>query len=378
MSARPATRRPPQQPAAAGSPRPAVRDFTGVTPFEVEWDVRPVYDFLFSLSGDAGSTDDLPAADRTWLTDARASLPQELGASVGQLFETDLAIHVVMLAIERPGIRRPADLVRAVEEAGANAIIRLLLTKFDDVPGVNERIERYAQGDAKALPEIEDCLPEEKREGIGQALADPDTTYAHILAVLRAWSEQFAEVEDRVAAMLARDYELRAADRERFSGPDLVERTTGGIRQLPEPGMRRVILAPSYFTRPYNFLFGDGDWRFFGYPIADAALDDVDPLAPPQAVVRLHRALGDETRLRILKLLAGRDLYLTEIAQQLELSKPTIKHHLAILRSAGLVTLTESGTVMYYSLRRDPLQSSSSELERFLVGLDASGNRRAN
>ena len=69
---------------------------------------------------------------------------------------------------------------------------------------------------------------------------------------------------------------------------------------------------------------------------------------------------------------------LTEIAQQLDLSKPTIKHHLAILRAAGLVTLTESGTVMYYSLRRDPLESSSADLERFLVGLHARGNKRTN
>ena len=168
--------------------------------------------------------------------------------------------------------------------------------------------------------------------------------------------------------MLERDYELRSADRASLNGPDLIESTTGGVRWLPEPGVRRVILAPSYFTRPYNFLFSGPDWRFFGYPIADAALDGVDPLAPPLALVRLHRALGDETRLRILKLLADRDLYLTEIAQLLELSKPTIKHHLRILRVAGLVTITESGAVTYYSLRRDPLEASSGELQHFLQG----------
>ena len=70
---------------------------------------------------------------------------------------------------------------------------------------------------------------------------------------------------------------------------------------------------------------------------------------------------------RILKLLAGRDLYLTEIAQLLELSKPTIKHHLALLRSAGLVTVTESGTVMYYSLRRQRLDEAMTELKGFLL-----------
>ena len=92
------------------------------------------------------------------------------------------------------------------------------------------------------------------------------------------------------------------------------------------------------------------------------------PLTPPLSLVRLHRALGDETRLRILKLLASRDLYLTEIAQQLDLSKPTIKHHLAQLRAAGLVTITESGTVMYYTLRRNRLDDASAEIKRFLIG----------
>ena len=129
-----------------------------------------------------------------------------------------------------------------------------------------------------------------------------------------------------------------------------------------------MILAPSYFSRPYNFLMSASDFRLFGYPVSDEALEAVDPLAAPQSVVRLHRALGDETRLQILKLLAGRDLYLTEIAQQLELSKPTIKHHLALLRSAGLVTITESGTVVYYSLRRNRLDDASADIKRFLIG----------
>ena len=74
-----------------------------------------------------------------------------------------------------------------------------------------------------------------------------------------------------------------------------------------------------------------------------------------------------ETRLRILKLLADRDLYLTEIAQQLELSKPTIKHHLALLRAAGLVTVVEAGSVLYYTLRRDRIEAASADLSRFLI-----------
>ena len=159
---------------------------------------------------------------------------------------------------------------------------------------------------------------------------------------------------------------LRAGDRKRLGPAELIERTTNGIRWLSEPGVRRVVLAPSYLARPYNFTFAGGDWRIFVYPVADAALEPNDPLAPPVGVLRLHRALGDETRLRILRLLRDRDWYLTEIAERLELSKPTIKHHLAQLRAAGLVTLTEEGGLSYFSLRRDRLDDASSELKLYL------------
>ena len=127
-----------------------------------------------------------------------------------------------------------------------------------------------------------------------------------------------------------------------------------------------MILAPSLFSRPYNYLLGGNGWRLFGYPILDAALDDADPTAAPLAVVRLHRALGDDTRLRILRLLSLRDWYLTEIAQNLELSKPTIKHHLALLRAAGLVTLTEEGGLSYYSLRRSTISSVAESIREYL------------
>jgi DNA-binding transcriptional ArsR family regulator len=376
MAARPATRNR-QAPPAEARPRPPVRDFTGGAGFSIEWDVRPVYDFLFALSGDAGSTDDLPAADRAWLTDARASLPEDLRASVGRLFENELAIHVASFAVERPEIRTARQFVAALDAAGEAEISRSVVCDALHEPGLAEAIDRMTAGDSAALSDIERLLPEKGREERLALLAEPARTHHDVIAVLSAWADRFEPIEARIEAMLDRDYSSRAADRATLPPADLIEKTTGGIRWLGEPGVRRVILAPSFFSRPYNFLLGSTDWRFFGYPLADDALDAVDPLAPPQSVVRLHRALGDETRLRILKLLAGQDLYLTEIAQQLDLSKPTIKHHLSLLRAAGIVTITESGTVMYYSLRRPRLDDASSELKRFLTSM-SEGSRPPN
>jgi DNA-binding transcriptional ArsR family regulator len=368
MAARPALRRPAGRPADV-APRAIVRDLTrGESSYRIDWDVRTAYDFIFSLSGDAGSTDDLPAGDRAWLAETRKSLPEDVRAGIAALFENELAIHAGILLVDEPDVRTAADVVDLVERRSPAELIGALFADDGRDPTIAGLLDRALAGDTAIVDELAERMPDFHKKGRLELLRDPGAARDQILLVLRAWQKPFAEIEPRILSILERDYDDRAEDRERMAASDLVEKTTGGVRYLPEPGVNRVILAPSFFSRPYNFLMAARDWRLFGYPVADSALGPSDSLTPPLSVVRLHRALGDETRLRILKLLASRDLYLTEIAQQLDLSKPTIKHHLAQLRSAGLVTITESGTVMYYSLRRNRLDDASDEIKRFLVG----------
>jgi DNA-binding transcriptional ArsR family regulator len=368
MAARPATRRTTDRTLGSGH-RPIVRDLgRGSSTFTIEWDVRPAFDFLFSLSGEAGLTDDLPAEDRRWLTEAKASLSEQVLAELKALFDTELCINAGVLLIDKPEVRTAADFVDLLAASEPRDVIRPIFEDHHHDQDVDELVQRAIDGDQSVFDTLAERLPEWNREGRLAILRDPTTARERMVTVLRAWLERYAEIEPRIREIIERDFDGRAGDRETLAPADLIEATTGGIRWLPESGVRRVILSPSYFSRPYNFLMSGGDWRFFGYPVADSALDPTDILAAPQSVVRLHRALGDATRLKILKLLASRDLYLTEIAQQLDLSKPTIKHHLAQLRSAGLVTLTESGTVLYYSLRRNRLDDASAEIKRFLVG----------
>jgi DNA-binding transcriptional ArsR family regulator len=367
MAARPAVRRPAGRPAEAPS-RPIVRDLTrGAPSYRIDWDVRTAYDFVFALSGDAGSTDDLPAPDREWLKASIGSLEPDARAGARDLFESELAIHTGVLIVDVPAVRTSADFVDLVDDTPAPDIMSALFADTHHGVNTQELLERAMAGDQDAVEQLSDLLPDWNKKGRFELLRDPDLAKQRILQVLQAWQLKFAEIEPRVSAILERDYDSRAADRTRLGPAELIETTTGGIRYLPEAGISRVILGPSYFSRPYNFLMASHDWRFFGYPVSDEALDQGDALTPPLSVVRLHRALGDETRLRILKLLASRDLYLTEIAQELDLSKPTIKHHLSQLRAAGLVTITESGTVMYYSLRRNRLDDASTEIKQFLV-----------
>ncbi len=65
---------------------------------------------------------------------------------------------------------------------------------------------------------------------------------------------------------------------------------------------------------------------------------------------QLFKALNDSTRREILQLLKDKDLTAGEIADQFKISKPSISHHLDLLRQAGLVVSVKEGQFIYYSL----------------------------
>ncbi|MBI3752141.1 MAG: winged helix-turn-helix transcriptional regulator [Chloroflexi bacterium] len=366
MATSKATRTPSRPTTAPGGAR--VRDFTGgAARFDIEWDVRPAYDFLFSLSPDAGATEDLPAADRRWLQEARASLAEIQKTKLGRMVKEDLGIHLGGFIVEHPDLHTAADVAAAMRAAGATDVLRWLFSELCGAePAMSPIVERALEGDRPSIDALRGRVSDSKHGMRLDFLDDPEREFEDVVSLLAIWAARFAEIEPRVETILRRDYELRASDRRSLTGSDLVERTTNGVRVIPEAGVKRVILAPSYFSRPYNFLLGGEGWRFAGYPVADAAIER-DPLSPPANVLRLHRALGDATRLRILKLLAEKDLYATEMSEILELSKPTITHHLAQLRVAGLVTAIEAGAVIYYHLRRERLDEASGDLRAFLA-----------
>ena len=64
----------------------------------------------------------------------------------------------------------------------------------------------------------------------------------------------------------------------------------------------------------------------------------------------LFKALNDGTRREILELLKKRDMTAGEIADHFHISKPSISHHLDLLKQAGLVENTREGQFIYYSL----------------------------
>jgi ArsR family transcriptional regulator len=96
-------------------------------------------------------------------------------------------------------------------------------------------------------------------------------------------------------------------------------------------------------------------------PLATASLSDEEA----EATATLFRALGDPTRVKILNLLSRSDepVCVCEFVPAVELSQPTVSHHLKKLTDAGLLEREERGKCAYYSLSGEAVERLASLVE---------------
>jgi ArsR family transcriptional regulator len=84
-------------------------------------------------------------------------------------------------------------------------------------------------------------------------------------------------------------------------------------------------------------------------PVTQNVLSPAD--ADTMAVA--FKALGDPTRLRLLSIVAaseGDEACVCDLTEPVQLSQPTVSHHLKILMDAGYLTRSKRGTWAYYKL----------------------------
>lgn len=144
----------------------------------------------------------------------------------------------------------------------------------------------------------------------------------------------------------------------------LVEATNGYELGADVP-VDRVVLTPSYWFRPWLLFGRHGRTELITSPVADEHLV-LPSQAPPPALVKLCKALGDEGRLRLLRRMTSGPIQLADATEELDVAKTTAHHHLSILRQSGLVVLRGEGRDTTYALRTDPAASTHEILADYL------------
>ncbi|MBM7583806.1 DNA-binding MarR family transcriptional regulator [Bacillus pakistanensis] len=186
----------------------------------------------------------------------------------------------------------------------------------------------------------------------------------HFISVMVGWYQSVIQPNaESMNLILQRDVDAKTKMSLKLRPEELVEWATGGIHYLPEPSVHTVLLIPQYIYRPWNIEADIEGTKVFYYPISNESLDPADSYRPNHILVLRYKALGDEVRLKIVKLLYEKGRTLQELTEHIQIGKSTIHHHLKILRSAKLVDIESSK----YTLKRGPLESLPVELTHFLT-----------
>jgi len=73
-------------------------------------------------------------------------------------------------------------------------------------------------------------------------------------------------------------------------------------------------------------------------------------MPPEQEMVCIFKALGDENRIRILKLLRSGEKCACRLLEEMNISQPTLSHHMKILCDTGLINGRKEGKWTHYSI----------------------------
>jgi DNA-binding transcriptional ArsR family regulator len=342
-------------------------------PLIVEIEASPAYEFLMTLCSFSETEHHAEyEIGKEWFDDIRKQASPDLLALVEQFSFRSHEIweHMLGLVYDCPAPRDVPALITYIEAIDPLELRLHTLGYYvrqHRRATSHEIIMQAAHDDSEAQKKLlKTSFPDdvEWQRTLRWLLSlEPGATKNLLLDILRGWyAEIFREQEPQIMSILARDVEAKLALKPTVSAEQLIEIATGW-EYVPEPGIRRVVLIPSYISRPFNSDAERYDTAIFIYPVAEESIT-ADNNVPPARLVKLAKALADERRLRILKKLATGSYTLQEMAEEFGVAKTTMHHHIITLRSAGLVRMNLSDK--RWSLRQGMIDNVGDLLNTYL------------
>src|SRR5207253_5733210 len=317
---------------------------SGPPPFSASLEWGTGYEALLALSMFTGDErQDSYDVGKAWFVKARAASSPQLVKALRALLGTDGPRWFLMLGMvhEAGGARDVARLLSHLRGSRPDEVLTALIG--GRLPALRTRegrtlVKSALAGDSKAVLAVAERShagnPALIRRLIQRGATEVKTLTLEVID--RFDHDLFVPMVDNAAALEA-DVKNKAKVARPMSAHQLVDFATGGISYEGEAGIDRVLLVPSIVTRPWITI---SDWDSTKIICYRAGRPANAAGEPNRDTVLVYRALGDETRLRLLRELAAGDRRLAELAQALGLSKSTLHGHLAVLRTAGLIRLS--------------------------------------
>lgn len=356
---------------------PKVQDFTdGDRAPKIDVDPSTVNELLlrlFVFTGGENQSEDEWEAGPGWFDKIRDNASTQLQDRIADLGHSGWVWLTLIGLAQRGGATSSVEQfsahLRSLDPAELRRALLMGCLDTREIATAGVLVDTALDGDAEALDrllETEEATTS-RHPALRNLLAqDPERITKTLADIIDGFHEEtFLAEETRICGVLDLDAEQKRAMAGTVTPERLVELATNGVTFTPQPNLNKVLLIPSVIIRPWVVISDFGSSRAFCYPVADEYLA-ADPDAPPTWLLQLLKALADERRLRMLKLLADSDASLTGLAEALGITKSTAHHHLRILRAAGLIRVT-LGRERPHSLRIDSLPEASRMLAAYLV-----------
>lgn len=126
---------------------------------------------------------------------------------------------------------------------------------------------------------------------------------------------------------------------------------------------KTIMIIPSYYHQSKSVFayLSESDLiiSIIGMRLIDEILDEKNT---EEKIIEFARALSDSKRINIILELNKAPRYGFELAQRLDLSSPTISHHMSLLFRLGLVTTSRFENKIYYEVNKDKIKQSLAEM----------------
>lgn len=319
-----------------------------------------------------------------WVYATHAALPAGLRSDMEAVLLLlqkcqGFSLQVCELAVDHPAHRNFAAVIDWLNGFSVEAIAEMVRNTFDCFAEYHD--EKCDEGEVP--PSLDDpaSLQAFFTKHLGEARVDqamelvenPAELKALFISVVTRFWEQFYRAE----------YELCSAQMERSAAYHQHQNYSGDFatvfeavagRRLPKEKMdfddvEQVVFVPSGHVGPYVMLTHDTalipgkifvhyNCRPTGAPERGAA-PPIGNIFPPL------KALADETRLQILSLLDGRELYAQEIVDELDISQSAVSRHLKLMLTGGLLNVRKQDSMKYFSINQETLAALANRLTGF-------------
>jgi DNA-binding transcriptional ArsR family regulator len=349
----------------------------------VEWDCGTAYDLLLSAHTILNPRSHGIAAP--WAAGVRKRLgPQsqrdfKAFYNASHSYRAYTPLHLVHEMDPPKDARRFLDYVEAIPDEdfsrrmhfpyiGDETLERVTARALKGEKIKESELEAYRKGITRIIGVAPAPAAEVRR--LFAEMADPAGTKKRWLTVMREYySAFFAEEEQREKSVLERMVDEAREMAAASTVSDTVERVSHGFTISEDIDLRRLVLVPSIWFHPFTVRMQLAERELLvvwgahppGYKLVPGE-------SVPDEALLVLRALGDATRLRLLRLIAAEPRSLQSLAQEVKLSLPTVSHHIRELRGAGLIRLELAGTgrESKYTVRWSSAQQAFRELEEFV------------